>query len=186
MSEPSDKDITVWLDRARAGDAQALERLMPQVYHELRALAHRHLQREPAGHTLSTTALVHEAYLRLSHSDAGWPDRRHFFGYAATLMRNILVDYARRRGSEKRGGGVIAVELDQSDAKVDALAADVVALDAALIQLEQAEPDLARLVEMRFFAGMSLQEIGDLMGRSLRSLDRDWRKARAFLHQAMV
>ena len=186
MSIPSDKDITVLLDRARAGDASALERLMPQVYHELRALAHRHLQREPAGHTLSTTALVHEAYLRLSHSDAGWPDRRHFFAYAATLMRNILVDYARRRGSEKRGGGIVVVELDQADVKVDALAADVVALDAALIQLEQAEPDLARLVEMRFFAGMSLEEIGDLMGRSLRSLDRDWRKARAFLHQAMV
>ncbi len=186
MSDPSEKNITVLLDRARAGDADALEKLMPQVYHELRALAHRHLQREPAGHTLSTTALVHEAYLRLSHGDASWPDRRHFFAYAATLMRNILVDYARRRGSEKRGGGVIAVELDDADARVDALAADVVALDAALIQLEQAEPDLARLVEMRFFAGMSLDEIGDIMGRSLRSLDRDWRKARAFLHQAMV
>ena len=186
MQSPSDKDITVLLDRARAGDADALERLMPQVYHELRTLAHRHLQREPAGHTLSTTALVHEAYLRLSQSDAGWPDRRHFFAYAATLMRNILVDYARRRGSGKRGGGVIVVELNQADAKVDALATDVVALDAALVQLEQAEPDLARLVEMRFFAGMSLQEIGDLMGRSLRSLDRDWRKARAFLHQAMA
>lgn len=178
-------NITVLLDRARAGDSAALEQLLPHVYHELRALAHRYLAREAGGHTLSTTALVHEAYLKLAGGDTNWRDRAHFFGYAATVMRNILVDYARMRGAAKRGGNQMPVDWTLAHPSVEAVASDVLALDNALTQLEQAEPKLARVVELRFFAGLSLEETAEVMGRSMRSVDRDWRKARAFLHQAM-
>ncbi len=181
-----DRDITVLLARAREGDAGALEQLLPQVYHELRTLAHRYLLREGGGHTLSTTALVHEAYLKLSGGQTDWRDRAHFFGYAATVMRNILVDYARRRGAIKRGGDQAPVDWTLAQPSVDAVAADVLALDAALVRLETAEPQLARVVELRFFAGLSLEETAEVMGRSTRSIDRDWRKARAFLHQAIA
>jgi RNA polymerase sigma factor (TIGR02999 family) len=180
------KDITVLLDRARQGDASALEQLLPKVYHELRGLAHRYLVREANGHTLSTTALVHEAYLRMTGGGADWRDRAHFFGYAATVMRNILVDYARMRGAKKRGGNQVPVDWTVSQPSIEAVAADVLALDAALGRLESAEPVLARVVELRFFAGLSLEETAEVMGRSTRSIDRDWRKARAFLHQAMA
>lgn len=179
-------DITVLLGRARDGDSTALERLLPRVYHELRTLAHRYLLRESAGHTLSTTALVHEAYLRLSAGGSNdWRDRAHFFGYAATIMRNILVDYARKRGAVKRGGDKIPVDWDSVEASVEAVASDMLALDEALTRLERAEPSLARVVELRFFAGLSLEETAEVVGRSPRSVDRDWNKARAFLHQAM-
>ncbi len=178
-------DITVLLERARDGDAGALEQLLPQVYHELRHLAHRYLIREAAGHTLSTTALVHEAYMKLAGGSADWRDRAHFFGYAAAIMRNILVDYARRRGAVKRGGHLMPLDWDVAQPSVESVASDVIALDAALTRLEQAEPQLARVVELRFFAGLSMEETAQTMGRSIRSVDRDWRKARAFLHQAM-
>src|SRR5690606_24301226 len=141
--------------------------------------------REPAGHTLSTTALVHEAYMKLAGGSADWRDRAHFFGYAAAIMRNILVDYARRRGAAKRGGDRVPVDWTLVQPGVEAVASDVLALDAALTRLERAEPQLARVVELRFFAGLSLEETAEVMGRSARSVDRDWRKARAFLHQAM-
>lgn len=180
------EDITVLLGRAREGDSSALEMLLPQVYHELRTLAHRYLVRENARHTLSTTALVHEAYLRLSSGGpTDWRDRAHFFGYAATIMRNILVDYARRRGAAKRGGDRIAVDWESCEASVEAMAADMLALDEALKRLEEADPNLARVVELRFFAGLSLEETAEVVGRSPRSVDRDWNKARAFLHQLM-
>jgi RNA polymerase sigma factor (TIGR02999 family) len=178
-------DITVLLGRAREGDAGALEQLLPHVYHELRTLAHRYLIREAAGHTLSTTALVHEAYMKLAGGSTDWRDRAHFFGYAAAIMRNILVDYARRRGAVKRGGNQMPVDWAVAEPSVESVASDVIALDAALTRLEHAEPQLARVVELRFFAGLSLEETAEVMGRSARSVDRDWRKARAFLHQAM-
>jgi RNA polymerase sigma factor (TIGR02999 family) len=178
-------DITVLLGRAREGDAGALEQLLPHVYHELRTLAHRYLIREAAGHTLSTTALVHEAYMKLAGGSTDWRDRAHFFGYAAAIMRNILVDYARRRGAVKRGGNQVPVDWAVAEPSVESVASDVIALDAALTRLEHAEPQLARVVELRFFAGLSLEETAEVMGRSARSVDRDWRKARAFLHQAM-
>jgi RNA polymerase sigma factor (TIGR02999 family) len=178
-------DITVLLGRAREGDAGALEQLLPHVYHELRTLAHRYLIREAAGHTLSTTALVHEAYMKLAGGSTDWRDRAHFFGYAAAIMRNILVDYARRRGAVKRGGNQAPVDWAVAEPSVESVASDVIALDAALTRLEHAEPQLARVVELRFFAGLSLEETAEVMGRSARSVDRDWRKARAFLHQAM-
>lgn len=179
------EDITVLLGRAREGDEAALERLLPHVYHELRALAHRYLSREAGGHTLSTTALVHEAYLKLAGGAANWNDRAHFFGYAASVMRNILVDYARMRGAAKRGGNQAPADWTQAQPSIEAVASDVLALDGALAQLEDAEPKLARVVELRFFAGLSLEETAEVLGRSMRSIDRDWRKARAFLHQAM-
>jgi RNA polymerase sigma factor (TIGR02999 family) len=182
---PETQDITVLLAQARDGDAQALERLLPHVYHELRTMAHRQLMRDAGGHTLSTTALVHEAYLKLIGGSSDWRDRAHFFGYAATVMRNILVDYARRRGAAKRGGGQVPVDWEVVQPSVEAAADEVLALDAALQRLEGVEPQLARVVELRFFAGLSLEEVAEVMGRSTRSVDRDWRKARAFLHQAV-
>lgn len=180
------RDITELLGRARTGDAAAMEALLPHVYHELRALAHRKLVREAGGHTLSTTALVHEAYLKLAGGSADWRDRAHFFGYAAAIMRNILIDYARRRGAKKRGGDQVPVDWTQAEPEAEVAAADLLSLDAALVRLERAEPQLARVVELRFFAGLSLEETAEVMGRSMRSIDRDWRKARAFLHQAMA
>lgn len=184
MSE--NKNITLLLGQARAGDADAMEQLMPRVYHELRSLAHRYLVREGGQHTLSTTALVHEAYLRMTSADATWQDRAHFFGYAAAIMRNILVDQARARSAKKRGGDLVQIDLTISDQRgVESDAAEVLALDSALLQLEGVEPTLARVVELRFFAGMSLEETAEVLGRSPRSIDRDWRKARAFLHQVM-
>ena len=146
---------------------------MPHVYHELRTLAHHHLAREGGHHTLATTALVHEAYLKLAGNSPDWRDRAHFFGYAAAIMRNILVDYARRRGAAKRGGDKIPVDWDNCEASVEAVAADMLALDEALTRLEQADPSLARVVELRFFAGLSLEETAEVIGRSARSVDRD-------------
>lgn len=180
------EDFAALLARVRSGDQAALEQLLPHVYQELRMLAHRYLSREAAGHTLSTTALVHEAYLKLAGGDTDWRDRAHFFGYAANVMRNILVDYARMRGALKRGGSLSQVDWTLPQPSVEAVAADMLALDAALTRLEQAEPALARVVELRFFAGLSLEETAEVVGRSMRSVDRDWRKARAFLSQAMT
>lgn len=180
------EDFSALMARVRSGDQTALEQLLPHVYQELRTLAHRYLSREAAGHTLSTTALVHEAYLKLAGGDTDWRDRAHFFGYAANVMRNILVDYARMRGALKRGGSLLQVDWTLPQPSVEAVAADMLALDAALTRLEQAEPALARVVELRFFAGLSLEETAEVVGRSMRSVDRDWRKARAFLSQAMT
>ncbi|MDZ3823185.1 MAG: ECF-type sigma factor [Pseudoxanthomonas sp.] len=180
------QDITVLLARARAGDAAALEVMLPRVYHELRALARRHLAREAAGHTLCTTALVHEAYLKLAGGAGDWRDRAHFFGYAAAVMRNILVDHARRRGAVKRGGDRIPVDWSLAEPSTEAVAEEVLALDEALGRLAALDPDLARVVELRFFAGLSLEETAEVTGRSPRTVDRDWAKARAFLHQVMA
>ncbi len=180
-----DRDITVLLARAREGDAGALEQLLPQVYHELRTLAHRYLLREGAGHTLSTTALVHEAYLKLSGGQTDWRDRAHFFGYAATVMRNILVDYARRRGAIKRGGDQAPVDWTLAQPSREAVAADVLALDAALVQLETAEPQLARVVELRFFAGLTAEETSLALGVSPSTVARDWQFARVWLQREL-
>jgi RNA polymerase sigma factor (TIGR02999 family) len=122
--------------------------------------------------------------MKVAGGDAEWPDRAHFFGYAAAVMRNILVDHARRRGAAKRGGPRVSVD-DSAEPGTGSVAADILALDAALTRLERAEPRLARVVELRFFTGLSLEETAQVMSRSPRSVDRDWRKARAFLHQLL-
>jgi RNA polymerase sigma factor (TIGR02999 family) len=169
------------LDWAR-GDRTALDRLMPLVSAELRRLAHRYMRREPAGQTLQTTALVNEAYLRLiDASQVEWRDRAHFFAISANLMRRILVDHARSRGYKKRGGGVVVVALDPEQVAAPQPAADVVALNEALEALAAFDPQGARIVELRFFGGLSGDEAAEVLGLSPRTIDRDWAAARVWL-----
>lgn len=179
------QDITVLLARARAGDAAALEVMLPRVYHELRALARRHLAREAAGHTLCTTALVHEAYLKLIGRGSGsaqFDDRAHFFAYAASAMRSVIVDYARQRLAQKRGGDLHRItELPENLEGGLHLDEDMLGLDTALSRLSSVDPRLTQVVELRYFAGLSELEIAALLQRSERSVRRDWQKARMFL-----
>jgi RNA polymerase sigma factor (TIGR02999 family) len=178
--------VTELLGRARHGDRRAVDELLPQVYDRLRQLAHRYLAGDGA-HTLSTTALVHEAYLSLvNQRDAVWQDRAHFLGYAATAMRHILVDHARRRGAQKRGGGQAALDWTDAELPVDCIAGEMVALDAALTRLADLDARLARVVELRFFAGLSVEEVAAVLGVASRSVVRDWNKARLFLHHALA
>lgn len=159
--------------------------LQADVYERLRRLAHRQLSGE-GQHTLNTTALVHEAWINLAHRNpTDWNDRDHFLGYAAVAMRHILVDHARRKGALKRGGDQLLVDWDQQDIPADDLAAGVLALDAALTQLSEVDERLGRVVELRFFGGLSVEEAGRVLGLTSRSVIRDWQKARLFLHAAM-
>ena len=170
-----------WANR----DAAAREQLVPIVYEELRRLAHHYMRGERAGHTLQTTALVNEAYLRLAGIDAlRWRDRAHFFAMAATLMRRVLVDYARQRGREKRGAGVPVTSLDEH-AVAPQPAVDIVALDAALERLASVDPQQSRVVELRFFAGLSVEETAEALGISPATVKRDWATARLWLYNEL-
>jgi RNA polymerase sigma factor (TIGR02999 family) len=165
---------------------ESAERAFARVYDELRRLAHRQLQGEAGGHSLNTTALVHEAYLRLAGGGAEWNDREHFFALAARAMRRILVDHARRLHAAKRGEGARRLDLDD----VAGLAADeraelLVALDEALDRLARVEPRQARVVECRWFAGLNEEETAAALGIGLRTAKRDWAMARAWLHQEL-
>lgn len=185
-SDPRE-DVTELLAAARAGDSSAAERLFAAVYADLKRIARRQLG--GAGETLSPTALVHEAYLRLARPGAlGQHDRTHFFAVAARAMRQILVDHARRKAADKRGGGIAAGELDEGRiaAGGETAAEDLLALDAALARLAAADERLARVVELRFFGGLELAEIADVVGVSERTLKRDWRRARAFLYREIT
>jgi RNA polymerase sigma factor (TIGR02999 family) len=178
-------DITALLAQARNGDERAVDHLLPQVYERLRQLAHRYLSGNQH-QTLSTTALVHEAYLSLvNQRDAVWQDRAHFLGYAATAMRHILVDHARRKSAQKRGGGQLALDWQSADIPIDCIAGEMVALDAALAGLGALDGRLAKVVELRFFAGLSVEEVAAVLGITTRSVVRDWNKARLFLHHAL-
>lgn len=157
---------------------------LPQVYATLRSLAHRQLARE-AGHTLNTTALVHETWLSLVQSDRSWCDRAHFLGYAAVAMRHILVDHARRKTARKRGGAQVVLDWHAQDLPVEEVAGEMLALNDALEQLEQIDARLVRVVELRFFAGLTVEEVGDTLGITARSVVRDWQKARLFLYAAI-
>lgn len=173
-------DITELIHQAREGDAGASERLFAHVYEDLRHIAARQLGR--ARQEMQVTSLVHEAYFRLARPDAlRMNDRAHFYAIAARAMRQLVIDHARQRIAGKRGGGEAMLELDSQVACSDR-DTELLALDQALGQLAAVDIDLARMVEMRFFAGMELSEITELTGRSDRSLKRDWRRARAFLH----
>jgi RNA polymerase sigma factor (TIGR02999 family) len=170
-----------WANR----DAAAREQLVPIVYEELRRLAHHYMRGERAGHTLQTTALVNEAYLRLAGIDAlRWRDRAHFFAMAATLMRRVLVDYARQRGREKRGAGVSVTSLVEH-AVASQPAVDIVALDDALERLATVDPQQSRVVELRFFAGLSVEETAEALGISPATVKRDWATARLWLYNAL-
>jgi RNA polymerase sigma-70 factor, ECF subfamily len=175
------------LEAAAQGSRTAINDLLPVVYAELRRMAAAQLDRERAGHTLQPTALVHEAYLKLvDQRTAGWTNRAQFFGVAAQAMRRILVDHARSRGRIKRGGEFRRTSLDDAVAMLEERADDLVALDEALGHLSEVDPKKTRLVEMRFFAGLSAQEAADFMGVSLRTAERDWALARSWLRSQIA
>lgn len=183
---PPRQDVTLLLESLTAGDSGAVNQLLPLVYEELHALAQRQLLGERANHSLQATALVHEAYLRLvdQHS-VEWKSRAHFIAVAATAMRRILVDYARTRSRQKRGGGADRVALD--DAMLLAFERDVglLDLDDALERLAQRSPDRARIVEMRFFGGLSIEEIAAVLDSSVSTVNREWRYVRAWLYREL-
>jgi RNA polymerase sigma-70 factor, ECF subfamily len=176
-------EITQLLIRLKDGDrASAAAKLMPLVYDEFRALAARHLRHERADHTLQPTALVHEAYLRLiDQTRVDWQGRTHFFAVGAQAIRRILVDHARQRKRQKRGGGAGRVALDESVALAPQRAEEILALDEALENLAKLDSRQAQIVEMRFFAGMSVDEVAGVLGVSKRTVEGDWTMARAWL-----
>jgi RNA polymerase sigma factor (TIGR02999 family) len=184
---PGPGKVTQLLIEWQRGDAQALDRLMPLVYAELRAIAARHLSRESPGHTLQSTALVHEAYLRLvGQHRAQWQNRAQFFGIAAQMMRRILVDHARGQHREKRGGSAPTLSLDDATAASEPGAEaefDLVELDDALTTLAAIDPRGARTVELRFFSGLTIEETAEVLGVSAGTVKREWSTARAWLYR---
>jgi len=176
--------VTELLLRFRQGDREAEAQLVPLVYAELRRLASRCLHRERGDHTLQPTALVHEVFLRLTKNDQPpWQDRAHFFGVAARLMRQILVDYARRHRSRKRGGEFEKLTLDAVLAFTPEKSTELIMLDQALERLSKFDERQARIVEMKFFGGLSMEEIAGVLDISAKTANRDWTMARAWLHQ---
>jgi RNA polymerase sigma-70 factor (ECF subfamily) len=181
----SPSEVTQLLDAVAGGSKSAAGELLPLVYGELRRLAAAYLRGERADHTLQATALVHEAYLKLADTRAAeWQDRAHFFAVAAQAMRRILVDHARAHGTIKRGGGggeKQATRLDAAVALIQERAIDLEALDEALVRLAEIDAQKARIVELRFFGGMSVEEAAEVLGVSSRTVERDWTMARAWL-----
>lgn len=179
--------VTQLLQQWSEGDENALTRLMPLVHDELHRLAHQHMRRESAGHVLQTSALINEAYLRLvDQPQIRWQGRTHFFGIAARLMRHILVDEARKRNAAKRGGSLIQVPLDEANAVVQDQAANVTALDDALQRLETIDARQGKVVELRFFGGLSIEETAEVLKVSPGTVMRDWTFARAWLRNEMT
>jgi RNA polymerase sigma factor (TIGR02999 family) len=171
---------------ARTGRREAVDSLFVHLYDELRAIAHQRLRRQRPGETLNTTALVHEAYLRLiDQTRVGSADRAHFLALASRAMRFALIDYARSRTAQKRGGAGVDLPLDAVHLVADERAADLMVLNEALEQLTRASERLGRLVEYRFFGGLSYEEIAEITGQSVPTLKRDWTRARAWLYRAM-
>ncbi len=182
MWQPSPHEISELLVAWGGGDESALDRLMPLVYDELRRLAHRYMSHERPGHTLQTTALVNEAYLRLVNwREARWQNRAHFFAVAAQMMRRILVDFARDRQYLKRGGGALRVSLDKAASFTKSRSEDLVALDEALAALAEVDRRKGRVVEMRFFGGLSVKEVAEVLKVSEETVMRDWRLAKVWL-----
>lgn len=180
-------DLTRILNSIGEGDREAAERLLPIVYDELRRLAAHKLAAELPGQTLQPTALVHDAYIRLvGHEDPRWENRGHFFAAAAEAMRRILVDRARSKARVRHGGKRQRVDLDKVDLAVDAPAEELLALDEALAKLEHEDPDKARLVKLRFFAGLTSQQAAEALGVSKATADRHWAFARAWLFHEIV
>jgi len=181
---PSPAEVTGLLVAWRGGDAGALDRLLPLVYAELRRVAHRYMRDERPNHPLQTTALVHEAYLRLIDvTRVDWQSRNHFFAVSAQMMRRILVEAARRRNAGKRGGDASHVALDEAFVPAADRGADLLALDEALEHLATLAPRKARVVELRYFAGLSVKETADVLGVSVETVMRDWRMAKLWLQR---
>ena len=175
------------LGACRNGDREAFDKLFSLVYAELRSRAHRLLEAQPAGHTLSTTALVHESYLKMVRTERLTPhDRAHFLAIAARAMRMVLVSYARSHSADKRGGGATALDLDDALVLSNERAGQMIALDEALERLSQLNGRLSRTVELRFFGGMSIDETADALGIAPSTVKLDWQKARAWLHRELT
>jgi RNA polymerase sigma-70 factor (ECF subfamily) len=186
MATLATDDLTGLLIEWRQGDKAALDRLTPLVYDELRRIAHRYVQRERNGHTLQTTALVNEAYLRLAGAqNVDWQNRAHFFALTAQVMRHILIDHARRRHYAKRGGEAQQVSLDEAVLMPAKRAAELVVLDEALDELAKLDSRKSRVVELRYFGGLSLEETAEVLEISVMTVRRDWRAAKAWLYKAV-
>ncbi len=179
--------VTELLVKAREGDSSALANVFPLIYDELRRLAKQQLQHEPDGHTLSPTALVHEAYIRLiDYSRMEWNGRSHFLAVAATAMRRILVDHARSHRSAKRGGALKRVPIESVELGTEERADLLIAVDEALVRLKDVDPRQAQVVECRFFGGMTEDETAEALGIGVRTAKRDWAKAKVWLHREMA
>jgi len=185
--EPDEsQDVTLLLAEWQKGDQRALDRLMPLVYDQLRRIAARYLHSERSGHTLQTTALVHEAYLRLvGENRIQWQGRTHFFGVAATLIRNILVDHARTQKALKRGAGIGKLSLDEAFAVPAENNAAILAVDDALRALSKIDPQQGRIVELRFFGGLTIEETAELLQISPSTVKRDWILAKTWIYRAL-
>ena len=180
------KDITKYLEDARNGDSEAFNKIYSLVYDELRSIAHQHLYHHRPGETLNTTALVHEAYERLvGNSEIEWQNRNHFFALTSRAMRYVLVDYARARTAQKRGGKSEDIPLDDFQLAGDVRSAELQALDEALQLLSRHNKRLVELVELKFFGGLNYQEIAGIMNLSKRTVRRDWQRARTWIYSAM-
>lgn len=178
--------VTQLLDQWNHGDREALDKLMPLIYEELRKMARRYMSQQNPGHTLQTTALIHEAYLRMvNQQEKHFENRAHFFGVAAQAMRHILVDYARARHTAKRGGGVRPISLEEAALVTPERAAELVAFDDALKELEKLSKRQSRVVELRYFGGLTVEETATVLDVSPETVMRDWSMARTWLHRAL-
>jgi RNA polymerase sigma factor (TIGR02999 family) len=187
METLSPQEITRLLADWNAGDSGALERLAPLVYAELRRIARRQIAREREGHTLQATALVNEAYLRLAGGGGlALQDRAHFYAVCAQVMRHVLVDHARAHARDKRGAGAVHVPLDEAANAAAAGSEELVALDEALRGLEEVDPQKARVVALRYFAGLGIEETAEVLGISPTTVRREWRRAKAWLYRAIA
>lgn len=185
-SPSSRREVTRLLGDWREGNDGALERLIPLVQPELHRLAHHYMSRERAGHTLQTTALINEAYLRLADEDQPpWQNRHHFVAAAAQLMRRIMVDHARERLALKRGGGALRVTLDETALVTDTRSEELLALDEALENLAAQDPRKSQIVELRYFGGLTAEETADFLKLSLRTVEREWNMAKAWLYREL-
>lgn len=187
MTEPQTHRVTQLLIDWSNGDQSAFDKLMPLIDEELRRLAHHYMSRERVGHTLQTTALVNEAFLKLvNRKNLQWQNRAHFFGLAAQVMRTILVDHARSHASAKRGGGARNLELDEAMLVSQQKASEVVALDEALNQLALIDPRQSRIVELRFFGGLTVEEAAEVLHVSPVTIKREWSTAKAWLYHELA
>jgi RNA polymerase sigma factor (TIGR02999 family) len=186
MTEAQTYGLTQLLIDWSNGDQSAFDKLMPLIDEELRRLAHRYMSRERAGHTLQTTALVNEAFVRLvNRKNVNWQNRAHFFGLAAQLMRTILVDHARSHACAKRGGGAFKLELDDALVVSQKKAAEVIALNDALNELVRLDPQQSRIVELRFFGGLTVEETAEVLHLSPATIKREWSTAKAWLYHEL-
>jgi RNA polymerase sigma factor (TIGR02999 family) len=185
--EPSPQEVTRLLQEWSNGDKIALDKLTPLVHEELRRIAHHYMSRERPGHTLQTTALVNEAYLRLvNQNHVHWQNRAHFFAVAAQVMRHLLVDHARTHKRAKRGGAVQQISLDEAALMSPERAADMIALDEALIELTLIDPRKSRIVELRFFGGLNIEETAHVLHIAPVTVRREWNSAKAWLYKAVT